>query len=87
MGVDVVVWFAVGVAAGLLLAAWLEIGKPPVAGELIIDTHDWNVDKYNMQFNQMSLIELEEYKYVALKITQAVIVDDRDYNNDFNDTD
>ena len=82
-----IVWLCIGLAAGLFLGTFLRLGMPPVAGELIIDTHEWNVDKFNFHMNRMPFTEIAEHKYVALKITQATIVDPREINNDFNDTD
>lgn len=86
MGVSIIFFFVVGLVAGLLLGVWLKFGMPIVAGELIVDTHDWEVDRYKIEINRIPLEELTEHQYVALKITQATILDPRDINNDFNDT-
>lgn len=87
VNITMIVWLCIGIAAGLLLGTFLRLGMPPVAGELIVDTHEWNVDKFNFQMNRMPFSEIADHKYVALKITQATIADPRDVNNDFNDTD
>lgn len=71
---------------GLIFAVLVKLGMPPIAGELIVDTHDWNVDKFNFQMNRMPFTEIADHKYVTLKITQAIIADPRDINNRFNDT-
>lgn len=86
MDVSIIFFLIVGLVAGLLLGTWLRLGAPIVAGELIVDTHDWEVDKYKIEINRIPLEELTEHQYVSLKITQAIIADPRDINNDFNDT-
>lgn len=81
-----VMLLVIGFLCGLIFAVLAKLGMPPVAGELIVDTHDWNVDKFNFQMNRMPFAEIGEHKYISLKITQAIIPDPRDYNNDFNGT-
>ena len=86
VNITVIVWLCIGIAAGLLIGTFLRLGMPPVAGELIVDTHEWNVDKFKFQMNRMSFSDIAEHKYVSVKITQAIIADPRDINNRFNDT-
>lgn len=74
----------VGFFLGLLFALVTRLWIPPVAGELVIDTVNWDVDKYNISFTRLPLDELPDHKYVTLIVRQAIT--DRERNIGFNDT-
>lgn len=83
MVVDPIALIFIGIAIGVLLSWFIKLCRPPIVGELTIDTHEWDVDRYDILV-KVPFVDLENYKYVTLEIKQY---DYRAANNGFNDTD
>lgn len=71
MSSELLMWLVAGFLLGLFIF-WLitRFTMDPVVGTLIIDTTDWNTDKYEIRIER-PLSDLPQFKVVSLRIREV----------------